>query len=211
VIATARSPDAAEDLHALATEHPRVAIEYLDVTDHPGIDSLARRYHGRPIDVLINNAGVLGDRDLQRLDTLDFDEFQAVMAVNTFGPLRVSRAFLDHVAASDQRKIILITSVSGSVEIAGNGGGFYFYKISKAGANMAMRTLNSEARNRGLNVRVGLIHPGTVKTRMLGDASGRPGAMDPEESVAAMIRIIENLTDENAGTFLRYDGQTLPW
>jgi NAD(P)-dependent dehydrogenase (short-subunit alcohol dehydrogenase family) len=211
VIATARNPDAAEDLHALAAIHPGVVIEYLDVTDHAGIDSLAERYRGQPIDVLINNAGVLGDPDRQRLNVLDFEIFQEVMAVNTFGPLRVSQAFLEHVAASDQRKIIVITSISGSVEVAGNGGGFYFYKISKAGANMAMRTLNSESRNRGLNVRVGLIHPGTVNTRMLGDARDRPGTMDPEESVAAMIRVIEDLTDENAGTFLRYDGRTLPW
>ena len=97
------------------------------------------------------------------------------------------------------------------VEVAGGGGGFYFYKISKAGANMAMRTLNSESRNRGLNVRVGLIHPGTVNTRMLGDARGRPGAMDPEESVAAMIDTIARVTPDHNGAFLDRNGQLLPY
>jgi NAD(P)-dependent dehydrogenase (short-subunit alcohol dehydrogenase family) len=53
------------------------------------------------------------------LETLDYEEFERVMAVNVFGPLRVSQAFLDHVAASDQKEIVVMTSISGSIEIAG--------------------------------------------------------------------------------------------
>ncbi len=209
VIATARNPDAAEDLHALARDHPNVVIERLDVTDHAGIDALAERYRGRRIDVLINNAGVLGALESQRLETLDYEEFEQVMAVNVFGPLRVSQAFLDHVAASDQKKFVVITSVSGSIEIAGRGGGFYFYKISKAGVNMAMRSLGSETRGRG--IKVGIIHPGAVNTRMLRQTGFRGRATEPEEAVRSMIEVIANLTDETSGTFLRYDGETLPW
>lgn len=209
VIATARNPEAAEDLHALAADRPNVTIEPLDVTDHAGIDALAQRYRDRPIDVLINNAGVLGASESQRLGTLDFEEFEQVMAVNVFGPLRVSQAFLDHVAASDQKKIVVITSVSGSIEIAGRGGGFYFYKISKAGVNMAMRSLASETRGRG--IKVGLIHPGAVNTRMLRQTGFRGRATEPEDAVRSIIEVIANLTDDTSGTFLRYDGQTLPW
>ena len=209
VIATARNPDAADELHALAADHPNVVIERLDVTDHAGIDSLAERYRGRAIDVLINNAGVLGTPESQRLENLDFEEFEQVMAVNVFGPLRVSQAFLDHVAASDQKKIVVMTSISGSIEIAGRGGGYYYYKISKAGVNMAMRSLNSETRRRG--IKVGIIFPGAVNTRMLRETGFRGNAMEPEEAVGSMIEVIESLTEETAGTFLRFDGQTLPW
>lgn len=209
VIATARDPDAAEELRALAADRPNVVIERLDVTDHAGIDALAERYRGRPIDVLINNAGVLGAPESQRLETLDYEEFEQVMAVNVFGPLRVSQAFLDHVAASDQKKIVVMTSISGSIEIAGRGGGYYYYKISKAGVNMAMRSLGSETRDRG--IKVGIIFPGAVNTRMLRQTGFRGKAMEPEEAVRSMIEVIANLTEETAGTFLRYDGQTLPW
>lgn len=209
VIATARNPDDAADLHALVADHPNVSIERLDVTDHAGIDALAERYAGRPIDVLINNAGVLGSLESQRLETLDYEEFQHVMAVNVFGPLRVSQAFLDHVAASVQKKIVVVTSISGSIEIAGRSGGGYYYKISKAGVNMAMRSLGSETRDRG--IKVGLIHPGAVNTRMLRQTGYRGRAMEPEEAVRSMVEVIANLTDETSGTFLRYDGQTLPW
>jgi NAD(P)-dependent dehydrogenase (short-subunit alcohol dehydrogenase family) len=209
VIATARHPDTAEELHALAAGHPNLVIERLDVTDHAGIDALAERYRGRPIDVLINNAGVLGAPESQRLGALDFEQFQHVMAVNAFGPLRVSQAFLDHVAASDQKKIVVITSISGSMEIAGRGGGFYFYKMSKASANMAIRALGSETQRRG--IKVGIIHPGPVRTRMLRGSDLWEGANEPQEAVRSMIELIGNLTEEMSGTFLRYDGQTLPW
>ena len=104
VIATARSPDAATDLHVLAEEHPRVRIERLDVTDAEQVGTLARKYEAWPIDVLLNNAGVLGSATGQSLTVLDEDEFQRVMAVNAFAPLRVTQAFLDHVARSDQKE-----------------------------------------------------------------------------------------------------------
>lgn len=209
VIATARNPERAEDLHALAARYPEIVIETLDVTDHAAIDALAERYVDRPIDVLINNAGVLGDLDKQRLDALDFDEFEHVMAVNVFGPLRVSQAFLSHVSASVHKKIVVITSISGSIEVSGGAGGLYYYNISKAGVNMAIRSLGSSTRDRG--ILVGLIHPGGVNTRMLAQAGSAGRGIEPAESVAGMIEVIDGLSDKTSGTFLDYAGRSLPW
>ena len=59
VIATARNPDAADDLQALAEQYPNVAIEKLDVTDRDMIDALAEKYKDQAIDVLLNNAAIL--------------------------------------------------------------------------------------------------------------------------------------------------------
>ncbi|MCG8470160.1 MAG: SDR family oxidoreductase [Gemmatimonadetes bacterium] len=209
VIATARNPDGADALRALAADYPKVVIERLDVTDHAGVDALAARYRDRPIDVLINNAGVLGEVSKQRLDALDYDEFQRVMAVNTFGPLRVSQAFLDHVAASDRKKIVVVTSISGSIEISGGRGGLYFYNISKAGVNMAMRSLGSANRDRG--ILMALIHPGGVNTDMLAQAGAAGRGIEPSESVAGMIQVIHDLDESTTGTFLDYTGRSLPW
>ena len=75
-----------------------------DVTDFEEIDALADKYQDTPIDVLINNAGILGAPENQTLGNLDYETFQDVMAVNLFGPLKMADAFLEHVAASEQKK-----------------------------------------------------------------------------------------------------------
>lgn len=83
VIATARNPDAASELRALAAKESRVSIENLDVLDTAAIEALAAKYRGRPIDVLLNNAGVLGDMKLQALGSFDYAEFEEVMAARS--------------------------------------------------------------------------------------------------------------------------------
>jgi NAD(P)-dependent dehydrogenase (short-subunit alcohol dehydrogenase family) len=208
VIATARRPGSADDLKALAAQYPNVAIERLDVTDPMTIQALAEKYRNHSIDVLINNAGVLGDPDVQTLQDLDYEAFTQVMSVNVFGALAVSQAFVEQVAASDQKKIITITSTMGSLTLT-RGGDFYFYRISKAGVNMAMRTLQADVRDRGIIVTV--LMPGAVATRMLAQTGYLGPALSPEESVTNLISVITNLGPEQAGSFLQYDGKTLPW
>jgi NAD(P)-dependent dehydrogenase (short-subunit alcohol dehydrogenase family) len=208
VLATARRPGGADDLKALAAEYPNVKIERLDVTDPATIEALAEKYRDHPIDVLINNAGVLGDPAVQTLQDLEYETFTQVMAVNVFGALAVSQAFLEQVGASDQKKIVTITSSMGSMTLT-RSGNFYFYRISKAGVNMAMRTLQADVRDRGIIV--AMLMPGAVATRMLAQTGYRGPALSPEESVSRLIKVIINLSPEQAGTFLQYDGKTLPW
>jgi NAD(P)-dependent dehydrogenase (short-subunit alcohol dehydrogenase family) len=194
----------------IATQYPAVEIERLDVTDQATINALTQKLRNRPIDLLINNAGVLGDPRAQTLQLMDYEKFTQVMAVNVYGALAVSRAFVDQVAASRQKKVVSISSVMGSIaSTRGRWGGFYFYRISKAGLNMAMRTLQADVRDRGIIV--AMLHPGAVDTRMLRQAGYRGSAMSPRESVAGLIKVIEGLSPESQGSFLRYNGQTIPW
>ncbi|MEE8348724.1 MAG: SDR family oxidoreductase [Acidobacteriota bacterium] len=210
VLATARRPDRADDLKALSAEYANVVIERLDVTDHKGIQDLADKYKNEPIDVLINNAGVLGDRQLQTIESLEYATFSQVMAVNVYGALEVSQAFLNQVAASHQKKIVALTSSLGSLTLtSGRSGGFYFYRISKAGLNMAMRTLQADVHSRGISVAV--ISPGAVATQMLAETGFKIQAMSPEESVLGLIDVIESLGPDNAGSFLSFDGEAVPW
>ena len=120
VIATSRDPAKSSDLISFAQDHARVIVEKLDVTDTAAIDALAAKLKERPIDALVNNAGIAGTADGQRLGNLDQDEFLRVLNVNSYGPLRISAAFLDHVAASKQRKIIVISSGYGSIASVGS-------------------------------------------------------------------------------------------
>lgn len=211
VIATARAPGEARDLKALAAAYPTIRIETLDVVDVAGIKALAAKYAGTPIDVLINNAGVLGALDRQMLGAFDYGEFQNVMGVNTYGPLAVSDAFRAHVAASRQKKIVGITSGSGQISGA-VGGGSYFYKASKIGLNMVFRALAADLAAEG--VIVAMIAPGAVNTDMRREAVGAEVAardLPVSASVAAMIGTIDRLARADSGRALNYDGRAIAW
>jgi NAD(P)-dependent dehydrogenase (short-subunit alcohol dehydrogenase family) len=211
VIATARAPEAATELKALAAAHAGIRVEKLDVVDVAGIRALAAKYAGTPIDVLVNNAGVLGALDKQELGSFDFDEFQNVMGVNTYGPLAVSDAFHAHVAASRQKKIVAITSGSGQISVP-VGGGSYFYKASKIGLNMVFRALASDLAAEGIIVT--MIAPGSVNTDMRRASVGVEAAardLPVNVSVAAMIKTIDGLSRAESGHALNYDGRVIAW
>jgi NAD(P)-dependent dehydrogenase (short-subunit alcohol dehydrogenase family) len=114
VLATCRDPAHAQALQQFAASHSLVTIEALDVTNTSAIDALSAQYRGKPIDALINNAGI-GTASSPRASELDPEEFQRARLVNTYAPLRAAGAFLEQVAASRQRKIIAITSGLGSL------------------------------------------------------------------------------------------------
>lgn len=224
VIATSRSPEDDDDLQALATAHRNITIEQLDVTDLDGITALAEKYRSTPIDVLINNAGMFGDRPRQTWGALDRDLFQQVMDVNVFAPLKISEAFAPHVAASGTKKIAVISSTAGSIASVRNPPGAPYYAISKAAVNMAMRGAAMRLKKQG--IAVAIFMPGAVDTRMLREAVGltqeeaeaatdydykRFQPLTTEESISQMISTLNALSLDQSGDFLNYDGRTIPW
>ncbi len=212
VIATARKPGESTDLRQLAADRPNVRIEKLDVTSDRSVRALAKRYRGTPIDVLINNAGILGAVPAQKYGSYDLDVYDAIMDVNVKGPLRMVEAFMDNVAASRQKKIMNISSAVGSIELTF--GGQVFYRSSKAALNMAMRTLSKEVKRDPDPQRkaliFGLINPGIVDT---GFAKNVPIPMiTARESAEKCLVIIDGYTPEKSGMFFDYNkGAKLPW
>jgi NAD(P)-dependent dehydrogenase (short-subunit alcohol dehydrogenase family) len=211
VIATARDPERATELAALAAKHHNVLVEKLDLLDTAAIKALASKYDGKPVDLVVNNAGVLGELDKQRLGSFDYPEFEQVMAVNVYGALAVAEAFRENVAASRQKKIVSITSGSGMITVPGNLGP-YFYRASKVALNMVMKVLADDVRGRG--VIVNTIAPGTADTDMRRALVGTERAshdQTPEAAVTAMIKVIDGLTLEQSGLPFNYTGKQMPW
>ena len=66
----------------------------LDVTDQASIEVAAGEVDG-PIDLLLNNAGIIGAGG-QNLGNMDYEGWAKVLDANTLGPMRVSEAFVDH-------------------------------------------------------------------------------------------------------------------
>jgi len=217
VIATCRRPEKATDLRALADAHKGIVVERLDLSDDADIRSLAARYKGRPIDILINNAGVLGTHNDQTLGTLSRKSFHDVMDVNAFGPLAVSEALRDNVIASTQKKIIAITSGAGSITVAGGmPRGPYYYRMSKAAMDMGMRALGADLKSQ--RVVVALVAPGAVDTEMHSEfhsdymPTRKYPVEAPAEAIAKMIAVIDKLDQTRAEQGINlHDGTIMPW
>ena len=192
VIAACRnvSPELAELGVRIETE--------VDVASDVSVTRLAQRVD-RPIDILINNAGILTN---ETIDDLSFERIRKQLEVNTLGPLRVTAALLPRLREGS--KVVIITSRMGS--IADNtSGSRYGYRMSKAAVNMAGVSLAHDLRPRG--IAVAILHPGFVRTGM----TGHQGHVDPAESARGLLARIDELTLETSGTFWHASGEELPW
>ena len=120
------------------------------------------------------------------------------------GPLRVTQAFVQHIARSNRKLVVTITSGMGS--LADNtSGGSIAYRSSKAAVNMVMRSAAIDLASRGVSCV--LVNPGWVRTDM-----GGPGAtISVQESVTALRRLIETFGPAQSGKFFNYDGREYPW
>jgi NAD(P)-dependent dehydrogenase (short-subunit alcohol dehydrogenase family) len=189
MIATARQ--SSPELDALG-----VSVETLDLAD---ADAVAAFNVNRPLDLFISNAGASDPKDPRTAE--DAHHWQTMMMVNAIAPYLLGKALLSHMA--DGGKMIAISSGMGS--ISDTAGGWVPYRTSKAALNMAWSNLALEARASG--VACVLFSPGWVKTRM----GGAGAEISSEESVSAMRKLIERLTIDDSGKFMRRDGSPLPW
>jgi NAD(P)-dependent dehydrogenase (short-subunit alcohol dehydrogenase family) len=202
VFAAARAPEQARELKALAARERSVSVHPLDVADAASVAALAQELRDEAIDILLNNAGVMGPKR-QSFGQIDYDGMLDTLRINTLGPLRMAEAFVEHVARS-QRKIMLAIT-SGMASIDDSSGGSYAYRASKAALNMTYRNLALDLKARGIIAFV--INPGWVQT----DMGGAHAPTTPEASIAAMRKVFDAMTLEQSGSFMNYRGGTLTW
>jgi NAD(P)-dependent dehydrogenase (short-subunit alcohol dehydrogenase family) len=176
-------------------------VEGVDVSTDQGVAALASAVGTRSIDLLVNNAGILvwGDR----LGELNVEGIRKQFEVNALAPLRVTDALRERLAQG--AKVALITSRMGSID-DNSSGGAYGYRMSKAALNMAGKSLAVDLRGRG--VAVAILHPGMVKTDMIG---GHGGQVEPADAARNLLARVDALTLETTGTFWHANGQLLPW
>ena len=200
VIAACRHPESVDqELRAMGSGVRPIAM---DVTDLASVEAVARE-DDAPVDLLLNTAGVIG-HGAEGPGEVNYGEWARVLDVNTMGPVRVLDAFADRLAAAGGAKAVTLTSGLGSIGDAGSGSSL-MYRTSKAAVNMAMRARSFTLAPRGIVVVV--MNPGWVRT----DMGGAGASVEPEESVAAMRRIIGGLTPEQTGSFLNWRGGGDPW
>jgi NAD(P)-dependent dehydrogenase (short-subunit alcohol dehydrogenase family) len=219
--ACCRKPEKAEDLGELGKSAPdRLRVHAVDLADFASIDSLASKLAGAPIDLLINNAGIMDTEPadfseesrgkIQALGALNYSGWGEVFRVNVVGTTRLTETVLPNLQAGNQRKIVMISSIMGSIEASSPnrfppGGGLYLYRSSKAALNMVARNLAADLASHGFTVLS--LNPGWVKTAM----GGKDAMLDPETSVGNMIRVMTETTPSDNGSFISHDGARLPW
>jgi NAD(P)-dependent dehydrogenase (short-subunit alcohol dehydrogenase family) len=174
-------------------------ITGVDITSIDGRERLRAGLEGRPIDILIHNAGVWCDDELGDLDEA---QLQAVFHMNALSPLMLTELLLPQLAPGS--KIGLITSRMGSIA-DNSSGGRYGYRMSKAALNAAGKSLALDLRHRG--IAVAILHPGFVQTRMVGFA----GHITPAESARGLVERLDALDLQNSGGFWHTNGTPLPW
>lgn len=151
------------------------------------------------IDLLINNAGVLGQETIDDWDpnTIDYQ-----FRVNALGPLLVTQSLLSRM--TEKSKIALISSRMGSMADNGSGG-YYGYRMSKAALNAAGVSMANDLSARG--IAVGVFHPGFVQTEMVNGA----GDIDADTCAQRLLERIDELNLSNCGRFIHSNGDVLPW
>jgi NAD(P)-dependent dehydrogenase (short-subunit alcohol dehydrogenase family) len=199
VIATVREPAAGAKLSALGKS---VEVHLVDVTDRAAVARLAKDLKGAAIDLLICNAGIYGPKG-QPFGQTDYAAWEQVMRVNVMAPMAVVEALADNVAASAQKRIVMMSSSLGS--IARNDGGDPIYRSSKAALNQVGKTLGAELKGRGITVVS--VSPGWVKT----DMGGSTAPLTADVSIAGLRRVIAGLRPQDTGRFFHYDGSENAW
>lgn len=196
VIAVCRS--SSPDLDQLDIE----VIEDVDVADPESVAQLASRLTGRPIDILINNAGVLRRDSLGTLAAESVTDMVDQFRTNSLGPILVTEALMPNLQKGS--KVGIVTSRMGSVT-DNTSGGYYGYRMSKAAVNIAGVSLARDLADRG--IAVALLHPGYVRT----DMTGQEGFIDPDEAARGLIQRLDELSMTSSGGFWHTNGEALPW
>lgn len=200
VIAACRDPARARELAGVKGE---VELAPLDVTDPDTIRELAARLEEVDIDLLLLNAGV----HLQKraaMEQMDYPAWARELAVNTMAPLQVAAGFAPHVARSELKRIVAISSGAGSISRT-KFGDDYAYRSSKAGLNAVMKILSFELAARGITVIS--IGPGHTIT----DMGGAEARYTAEDSVTRVRAVIAGLSFADNGRYVSRDGEDIPW
>lgn len=203
VLATCRSIAQASELQQLAANYTNVRLFEMDVADSDSMSSFAAQIQSEAIDIFINNAGVYGPKTVQ-FGNVEPATWASVLQINTIAPLILTQMLIDNFQRGQDRKLLYISSKVGSIS-DNQGGGGYMYRSSKTALNQVVKSLSVDLAKQGLIATA--LHPGWVLTDM-----GGPNALiDTHTSVSGMLQVIDGLTAEHSGSFLNYDGSSIPW
>ncbi|MGD8606105.1 MAG: SDR family oxidoreductase [Myxococcales bacterium] len=214
VFATCREPEQATELAALRAQYPgRLTVLALDVTREADVAraaELVRRDTDR-LHLLLNVAGVLhgpGFGPEKKISQVDPDALHRMFSVNAFGPLLVAKHFHGLLRHDERSVFASLSARIGSIS-DNRLGGWYAYRGSKAAQNMFTKTLSIELGRVAPRAIVVGLHPGTVDTDLSKPfQKGVPleQLLPPARSADALLRVIDDLTEQDTGKVFDFRG-----
>ncbi len=193
VLATCRNPQTSEKLKSIGVE-----IFQLDTASPQSAGSLAARLAGTPIDVLINNAGVMGDKTRSALDA-NLNEWDDAFRINALGPAIVTRALLENLKRADAPVGVTMGSQAGIFDMMKTPD-LAIYRSTKAATNAVTISLAKALQEHG--VLYFSLRPGRTKT----DITGHTGDYEADDSVRLMRGLIDRADPRWRGLFIDRSG-----
>jgi NAD(P)-dependent dehydrogenase (short-subunit alcohol dehydrogenase family) len=192
-----------------------IRCEVTNPQDHRAVYDYFDRKFGR-LDILINNAGVLLDRDpndtsgKNKTSTTSQETLRKTFDANVFAPIALTQALLPLIRKSPAGRIVNLSSILGSLTLQADPKSPIYnfkslaYDASKAAINVFTISLAYELKD--TPIKVNSAHPGWVKTDMGGSAA----PMDISDGGKTSVQLATLPADGPTGGFFHM-GERLPW
>lgn len=196
---------------ALVAEGHDVRALAIDVTNDDSVRAAATRVQGEDgtLDVLINNAGILGGMD-PRPSEQSADAVRQVYETNVLGPIRVTQALLPLLKAANGAHVVMVSSGLGSLGWLSDPEN-EFYRVNNLAYNSSKTALNAVTVSFAkefapFGIKVNAVDPGYTAT----DFNGHSGYRTVEQAAKGIVWLATQ--DESGPTCGYYfDGKTIPW
>ena len=201
-----------EETAALAEAGEALSLHEADISDVTAVAALPEAviaYHGA-VDGLINNAGII--QPFVPFAELDDAVIDKVLRVNLYGPIRMLRAFLPHLAQRPEAHIVNVSSMGGFMPFPGQ----TMYGASKAAVKLLTEGLYAELAD--TPIRVSLVMPGAVDTGISANsgvemkgAKAQDSAMKPLPAEDAARIILDGMEANRLHILVGKDAKALFW
>ena len=199
VIACCRNPDDVPELLESG-----VSVSQLNLLDFEAINRFAETLKGKPIDLLINNAGIHDRSKEEGFLGIETERWIDGFKVNAMAPVLLTQALVDNLSASENPVAATIGSQAGCLTLY-DSGGLYLYRTSKAAAHSATVILSNDLKT--LGIPYVCLRPGHTKT----DMGGSDAPHEIDESVRMMRQTLAKVDISQTGCFIDRTGELIPW
>ena len=189
-----------------------------DIEDNNSLENLKNRIHHHPknLRLIINATGRLHSDTLnpeKRLQHVDKDNLIESFSINSIAPILLAKTIEEFIPKDSLFNFATISARVGSIG-DNKTGGWYSYRAAKAAQNQLFKSLSIEWGRRFPKAVVTLLHPGTVNTNLSKPFQKFVPAnklFSPEKASKLLIEIIRNQKPQDSGSFLAWDGSSIPW
>ena len=186
----------------------------IDVTDEVSVKAAASQIGENRLDKLIVATGILHTELFgpeKSIKDIKIENFVKIFSVNAFGPALIGKYFLPLMKKDKKSIAAFLSARVGSIS-ENKLGGWYAYRASKSALNQIIKNFSIEAkRTNPTGIIIGL-QPGTVKSKLSEPFQKnvkKGNLLLPKDSVKSLIRVIENVMQNDSGKIFDWKGEEI--